>query len=320
MDLQQFVTQAIEDLGGIVEPIDYALCEAILPEQYKELFSGRTELRLAFNYEVAKENQDAEFVTFGSYLLDKLISVVHERAKVLIQYAIVDCPHVGNAQEKIGKYLHAEHADEHSPHVNIENERNLYGMYGLFIYECKLHTDEPFKKNIRIWMNMVNERSEPAMNNIFVMSAEKPQYQYPVPALNMEKILTYTNSQAQSKARQILNSLDNDKLLEKEVSRITDYYEGLALENQKRLGKKGTTPEQANVILSKGAAIQSEKMRQIREINEKYHYSFEINLSRIIIYCIPVTRYDIQVGGHGEKRLKRVFYNPVLHSFFSDSI
>jgi len=317
LDLQQFVTEAIENLGGIVEPIDYALCDAILPERYCELFSGRTELRLAFNYEVAKENQDAEFVTFGSYLLDKLILVIHEQTKVYLQYAIVDHPHLENAQKKIEKYLNS---GKTPCHVEIENECSLYGMYGLFVYECVFHTDEPFKENINIWVNMVNGRPEPEMNNIFVMSAEKPQYQYPVLTPDMEKALAYTNSRAQSKAQQILDSMDCNKLLEKEVTRITDYYDELFSDNQKRLSRKNTTPEQAKVILSKGEAIRSEKMRQICEINNKYHYSFETHLSRVIIYCIPVTRYDIQNGSHGESCRECVFYNPVLRSFYSGSI
>ena len=66
MDLQNFVAEVIKAAGGIVIPLEYALCHAMVPEEHSRLFNGRNEALLAFDSEVFHENPDAEFVTLSS--------------------------------------------------------------------------------------------------------------------------------------------------------------------------------------------------------------------------------------------------------------
>lgn len=81
MQLQQFVTETVENLGGMVMPVEYALCHVLIPETYASYFQNKTEHKLSFDFEVAQENPDSEFVTFGSYVLEQLLAIVRDKAK-----------------------------------------------------------------------------------------------------------------------------------------------------------------------------------------------------------------------------------------------
>lgn len=41
MQLQQFVTETIEELGGVVIPVEYALCQVLIPKNYASFFKTR---------------------------------------------------------------------------------------------------------------------------------------------------------------------------------------------------------------------------------------------------------------------------------------
>ena len=89
MQLQSFVTEVIESLGGVVIPVEYALCQVLVPDSYKEYFQNKTELELAFDFEVFEENPQSEFVTFGSYVLDQVLLLANQKAMSTLRFAEV---------------------------------------------------------------------------------------------------------------------------------------------------------------------------------------------------------------------------------------
>ncbi|QKY70156.1 hypothetical protein [Lentibacillus sp. CBA3610] len=137
MQLQQFVTETVENLGGMVMPVEYALCDVLIPETYAGYFQNKTELKLAFDYEVAQENPDSEFVTFGSYVLEQLLAIIHEKAKTAMRYALIDRLELGTPLKKIEAFLQDEHGK-----TAIESEKPVLGVWTVFQYLTTIVADE----------------------------------------------------------------------------------------------------------------------------------------------------------------------------------
>jgi hypothetical protein len=73
IDLHDFFYRYLLRSGALVEKPGYALLEAMLPEEPARLL-GEEYLMAAFDYEVAQENKNSTFVTYGSPLLDAVVS------------------------------------------------------------------------------------------------------------------------------------------------------------------------------------------------------------------------------------------------------
>lgn len=63
--LRPFVTACLERAGAVLEEAGFELVEALLPEELYHL-QDQDHLLLAFGYEVARENPEAIFLTYGS--------------------------------------------------------------------------------------------------------------------------------------------------------------------------------------------------------------------------------------------------------------
>ncbi|MDC3425040.1 hypothetical protein NC797_11040 [Aquibacillus sp. 3ASR75-11] len=127
MELQKFVTKVIEGFGGVVEPVEYALCQVLIPEEYKSYFQNKTELELAFDFEVAQENPQSEFVTFGSFILEQVQTIANQQAISTLRFAEVERQTLANPLKKITHFLQEENGK-----INILDEINVMGVWAVF--------------------------------------------------------------------------------------------------------------------------------------------------------------------------------------------
>lgn len=311
MELQQFVTEVIEAAGGVVIPVEYALCQVLVPEECKSIFQDREELVLAFDYETAQENPGAEFVTFGSYLLDQLIQLTRSKAICILRYGVVDRLALYNPEEKIRRHINAERAE-----VKVLEERPVMGMWVAFVFRIGYISDERTEEARELWIDLLTGEPSPGMEKICVFYEEKPLYTYPVPETlevkdAFQKAYVLVKKEATSNARK----LAGEKMLDKEIERITDYYEDLQEENKKRMERKGISEKRIAELVSKGQALVMERDRQIREMTEKYTVKTEILLEHGIVYAIPRIEYRVRISSRGETQELKLYYNPLLKEF-----
>lgn len=311
MELQQFVTEVIEAAGGLVIPVEYALCQVLVPEKYKNIFQGREELVLAFDFETAQENPEAEFVTFGSYLLDQLIQLARSKAVCILRYGIVDRLMLFNPEEKIRRYINAERAE-----VKVLEERPVMGMWIAFVFRIGYISDERTEEVRKLWIDLITGEPSPGMERINVFYEEKPLYIYPVPeTLEVNDAFQKAYGQVKDEAAAKAQKLAEENMLDKEIERITDYYEDLQEENKRRMERKGISEERIAELVSKGKALIVERDRQIKEMAEKYMVNTEILLEHGIIYAIPRMEYRVRISRRGEMEELKLYYNPLLKEF-----
>lgn len=315
MQLQQFVTETIEELGGVVIPVEYALCQVLIPKNYASFFQNKTELTLAFDFEVAQENPNAEFVTFGSFFLEQLLTIVHQNATCTLRFAEIERLKLGNPLKKITEFL----ADRQGK-ITIFEEQPVLGVWAVFGYNVTFVADERIESVEQVWVNLQTNEIDLLMkqeqNRIVYKQA--PLYTYPITgSIDILQALNAATKYVKALVEKQKSEQSNRLILEKDVERITNYYSELLAENEKRSNRKGLSEDKVKEIKTKSEAIKLERDKQLQEIYNKYNGQIELNLDNGILYFIPILEYKIEIVFRGEAKEQKLYYNPVTKSFFS---
>jgi hypothetical protein len=310
LKLQNFVTDVIEALGGLVIPVEYALCQVIVPDEFKDIFQGRTELELAFDFEVAEENPQAEFVTFGSYLFEQIMLLANTKAVSTLRFVEVDRLSLANPLEKIQRFL------QHSfGKITLLAERNVIGVWAAFVFKVRYISEEKEEEVREVWMNLSNGMmcAEMPQNQQRIVYRTQPIDPYPLPSdfsitSSFIKAYLIMKEQAAVSRKQRVNSSE----LAREVRRIKDYYADLAGEMTKRSERKSLTDQKKEEYKIKLQSIELEKEKQLREIESKYSVDTEVVLDHTILYFVPQIEFTVQIDFRNEQKAKILHYNPIL--------
>lgn len=315
MQLQQFVTETIEELGGVVIPVEYALCQVLIPKDYASFFQNKTELTLAFDFEVAQENPNAEFVTFGSFILEQLLTIVHQNATCTLRFAEIERLKLGNPLKKITEFL----ADRQGK-ITILEEQPVLGVWAVFGYNVTFVADERIESVEQVWVNLQTNEIDLFMKQEQnrIVYKQTPLYTYPISgSIDILQALNAATKYVQSLVEKQKSEQSNRLILEKDIERITNYYSELLVENEKRSNRKGLSEDKVKEIKTKSEAIKLERDKQLQEIYNKYNGQIELNLDNGILYFIPILEYKIEIVFRGEAKEQKLYYNPVTKSFFS---
>jgi hypothetical protein len=309
MQLQKFVTDVIEGIGGVIVPVEYALCQALIPEEYKSYFQNKTEVELSFDFEVAQENPDSEFVTFGSYLLEQVLAIANQKAVATLRFAEVERLTVADPAKKIKEIL----KDKHGKFI-ITEEKPVLGVWAVFQFQIAFVSDEKVEKANQVWINLltgkVSETMKHEQNRIVYQ--EEPLYAYPVPvAINLVDGFKKAYQQAKCEAESENKLRLQDKQMQKDLERIHSYYQELLVENSKKANRKGISLEKKNELLDKAKAIELEMDKQILEITDKYNGKTEIALDHGLLYFIPLLQYKVEIQHRLDKQDLTMYYNPI---------
>lgn len=313
MQLQRFVTEVIEGLGGIVDPIEYALCQVLIPEEYTSFFQNKTELLLAFDFEVAQENPQSEFVTFGSFIFEQVLTIANQKAVSTLRFGEVGRQTLANPLKKMKEFF-----QEESGKISILNENLVMGAWAVFQFRITFISDEKEESSEQVWVNLLTgeiaETLKQEQNSIIYLP--EPLYNYPIPTdLNIEKsyetAYNHVNNVIQNFHKQRLKDLE----LQKEVDRIEAYYQELIKENDSRSKRKGVSEAKIEEIIAKSTAIIVEMDKQIDEIKKKYHGHTEVTIDHGIIYFIPMLQYNIEIFSRSNRKQQTLYYNLITKQF-----
>lgn len=314
MQLQQFVTEIIEGLGGVVIPVEYGLCQVLIPEGYTHYFQNKSELELAFDFEVAQENPTSEFVTFGSYVLEQLLVITQKQATSTLRFVEVEQLKLGNPIKKITEFIGREHGK-----VEVREERPVLGTWVVFQYHVTYVADERKETSKQVWVNLLTNEICQMMeqNQNRMIYQQEPFYTYPVrmvvdtiEAFHTATIYVKEFTDKQKEEQMEVNYLQGD------IDRITNYYHELLVENERRANRKGLSEEKKREILLKSEAIKLEGDKQLQEIKQKYHGEIEINIDHGILYFVPLLELQLEIQSRNHQERKDIYYNPITKGFF----
>ncbi|MHC6178804.1 hypothetical protein ACYUJ6_02935 [Clostridium sp. JNZ X4-2] len=313
-NLQVFVIKFFNTLGAVVEEVEYSLIYVVIPDEYEGIF-GRTELKLCFDYEVYLENPDYQFVTFGSFILDKIISLSFECFSTGIRYVLADNLNVTEPEKKIKDFLNE---DRYSIEI-IEQSKviNYFTKYDFKVNYIFDNIIEDFEDAVIDMSNLcVSDSFSESLNNVFYDT--KPQYDYPVNC-DVDFLEGFKKAVEQIKiiGGSKMNDFSNMPIKNKEVKRINEYYESLKIEAEKRMKRKNLSQEKINDYKHKINLYDTEKNRQINEIKDRYNVKLEVVFQNAVVYAVPVIyfKYNLVHRNRSEDQYGECYFNKLTETW-----
>ena len=310
MDITQLTTNILQTMDAAVEFTEYALAQVLIPDEYTHRFNEKTELLLAFDYEVAQENPDAEFVTFGSEILETLFDISITKPVSDNRHVIVDRIEIAKPDEKITHFL--QHSVSGRFSVEVLSQRPVMGVWGGFTFRTKFLSNESFEESRTIWVNMITGDIDDSFSKVSLFFEKEPIYDYPYIKISpFDKAYTSSRKHIEEIAQKIANTAIPVSSINQETERLQAYYAELIAENQRRLSRKGVTAEKQIDIMQKSEALDREMDRQINEIKENMTPKPMINIEHGIILHIPIIELVCNIANRNTKK-EQVFYYECL--------
>ncbi|MFW6308949.1 MAG: hypothetical protein ACOC1S_02925 [bacterium] len=320
LDIQKFITDFFESIGGVVDTVSYAYVEILLPEEYLSYFN-KQELYLAFDPEVAEE-KDAEFITIGSPLLDKIIDLIISRKKVLVRH--INLKNVRLPSEPI---------------TLIDNTFNFYKCrtpeikntvieehhYLAFIFEINLTSDEKEKYLDKVFVDMhrgqLVDHMEESLENI-LYSQDRRDY-YPVaPLIELDKAFYLALNEVEDISAKRKKNFENrlDKYRIQELKQVKQFYRKKRNELEEKLNNLKekivqNKEKKLNRVKQKLEANAVNKKRRLEDITEKYSCEVDIKLDSLIDYTLPRIRTYISLQQRQNFHQLELLFNPLMRKF-----
>ncbi|MFC0905018.1 hypothetical protein ACFHWD_10015 [Clostridium sp. MT-14] len=309
-DLQAFVTKFFNTMGALVEEIEYSLIYVVVPYEYGDIF-GKTELKLCFDYEVYLENLDYEFVTFGSFILDKIINLSFKHFNAGIRYVCVDNLNVTEPEKKIKHFLNGDIYD-----LEITKQSKIINYFTKYDFKVDYISDniiENFENTVIDMSTLCVSNDLPEiLNSVFYDI--KPQYDYPANC-NVDFLAGLKKAVEQIKiiGSSKMDDFRNTPVKDREIKRINEYYESLKSEAEKRMRRKNLSQEKIDEYKHKIDLYDSEKSRQINEIKDRYNVKLEVIFQNAVVYAVPVIyfKYKLIYRNKLKNKLGECYFNKI---------
>ena len=312
MTISEFIEKTVNVMGGVFETVEYALSSVLIPDEYAEYFQGKTEFFLAFDYDVAQENPESDFVTYGSFIFDTFLEISRLTPLVTHKYMNVARTDIADAENKIKKSFNLENVP-----VIVEEEFGA-AMFCQFYFSVKYISDETTENLIPVWINLCAGKVDREIGKIFIPTDDS--FNDDLNILHFEhgdinEAYKTAFAEVISTAKQSPLIETDRRIIKSETERINRYYDELILENKKRTERKGLTEERIKEISEKEKSLVLERNRQTAEIIDKFTTKIEPSLENAIVYHIPCKRFICSMG----KRINNefiVYYDFALKRFY----
>lgn len=246
--------------------------------------------------------------------MEQLLEIVQEQTLSTLRFAEVERLEVGNPEKKLTDLLKNE-----SGKIHILGERLVLGVWAVFQYHITYLADEKHELSDQVWINLLTNEISHIMKKEQnrIVYKHQPIYCYPIPVeLDLSQPLKIANNYVREQVKEQYKLESQSIAMERDVSRITDYYTELLNENEKRGNRAGINDEKKKEISAKSAAIELERDKQLHEIYNKYNGKTEINLDNGILYFIPLQEFTVNLEFRENTNKKIIYFNPITKQFF----
>ena len=313
LPLRSFVTACLERSGAILEETGYELVEALLPEELSNRLT-RDYLQLAFDSEVARENPQAIFVTYGSPFLEELARLGAGYGR----YTVLYCPDPGTGEKR-----HLEHEIQQQLHFlrcrppQIVHQWTEEHVFRGFYFRTVLRS---YEKREELLSVVVDGYSGHIVSDFDVwwgkvVAAGEPSYQLPAARLlSPEKLYQNACREAERQARELAASLQHRAAwrMERELARVADYYAQLSQETTKKMAAAGDETKKER-LAKQLAAIEADRQRREKDTLERYAVEVDIHLDHLVDYHVPRLHVKLELQ-HKDRYLNTtVLYNLPAH-------
>lgn len=316
IDLYDFVHRYLERAGALVEKPGYALLEAMLPQEAAQLL-GEEYLTAAFDYEIARENEASTFITYGSPLLDAMVSAARDYGRFCRLYwpgSSFTPP--SNLEKRLSDAI--TFSECRSP--KIEMVLSMEMVFWSFFFRASFSSFEKIEQVFSITLDGVTGLPSPNFEDCWqrIVPVESPSYQLPTAEGMLDLSRLY---QAACKhIEPVIEARATDfrqtatRLKDRELDRMRMYYEESSREIQHKM-KTSLDPARLDRLQKQLSALDSDRRRREDDTHERYAVEAELELDYLLACHVPCARVSITLQNRNRFINHNLTYNPVIEAF-----
>jgi len=309
--IRSFVTKTLESIGALVDFTEYNYAEVIIPDDFAVYFDDRGYFSLAFDFDIAKRHENSEFVTYGSYFLDRVTELAIQRGLSCKRHIIDENVELRTLPQKISNKIMFRNCRV----TFMANAHAIY-HYILFNFRVAYISDEREDRIFKILVNLNTGHTDDKMleaveTAIYTDSAHT--------SYSVEKLLpidlayksatTDLEEKIQPEIREINNKINSR--LDHERGRINEYYDqidGDLYKKREKLKSELTKPIDDKLLVS-----QIERQRRLNEIDEKNSLRVSIVLFNATMITQTKIRNKYSVRKGKAEREVYLVWNPAIN-------
>jgi hypothetical protein len=313
--IRSFVTKCLESIGALVEFTEYDYAEALIPDDFADYFDGQTYFNLSFDFDVARQHEDSEFVTYGSFFLDRVVELASHRGLACKRHIMDEDVEGRTLPQKIKGRI----AFRNCRGTFLANAPVIY-HYVLFNFKVSYISDEREDRIVKVLVNLntghVDDRMLEAIGS--VIFTDNPHTSYTVEQMSsIDNAYQAAMRVLEERIQPVIHEI-NGKIrvrLAGEKKRIIEYYDEIDSElNLKREKLVGTGKDDGIKSIDDKLRLSGiERQRRLNEIEEKNALKVSIMLfsATLISHTKIRNRYRVKRGK--VERDIHVVWNPILN-------
>jgi len=329
-ELADFVLDAFRQAGGIVEPPAYGIHEVLLPEEVARRWNLAAYQRLAFTSESSADVADAGDATvvgYGHPLVERLTEETRADPACALVY-------VSDLRlDKRGLFGLACQAlalpNARLSEVERQGEKAAICHHVRFNFKAALITDEKRERLVSVVMDAQAGFAvpEPAHVEQLARLEEEPAFgrlpSAPVRWLPGQQVLSLPvlEELLERATRATLDELAAPletlrrraaRYLELDQARLTEYYDDIARDLQRRIERAGDDGRRAS-LEDKRAAAQAEREAKLADVEAKYRLRVELELINLQVIVQPKILLPVRIKNRTATTERTVAWDPLLH-------
>lgn len=310
-NLKEFALAYLRRAGAVVEEAGFELVDVLVPDALAGTL-GAPVLRLAFDYEVARENPDSVFLTYGSDLLDRIVRAALETGR----FTEVFWP---DAEVRLPARLEHLLATEFDFVKCKAPALEGWAVYEHACYRFDFRTVFQSYDQVEEMIPVLVDGSTGQVRNELLLhwarvppAAERPYYwprrrERPLAELHARACLALDRL-AQERAAVLEASSAGHR--DRELAKMERYFAENMAALQRRLSKTDD-PARQQRLQQQLAACETDRARRGKDIRERYAVSARAALDGLVVYYQPKIELRLRIQQRDEVFSFLLHYNPL---------
>lgn len=325
-DLARFVLGYLEHGGSLLTPPAYGVHEALLPDALARGLQVDSYLRLAF---AAEAEPEVLRLSVNHPLVEAMAQEAAQQpghAQTAINHVRLEKPGLYDLAAKTYSFANARL----SVARNAVEQSALY-HYLRFNFKATLLSDEKQEQIVSVTLDLQAGRvvREPEHLARLATAETETAFEHLPPArprwpgagealdlVTWQGLLLRGQAAAEEVLQERLTAQQtrNQRFLELDLARLTDYYDSLERDLRRRLERAGEEEaERRGAVESKIAALRAERSAKLADTRGRYTLRVELELINTLLTVQPKLALPVEISNRRATITRQAVWDPLLH-------
>jgi hypothetical protein len=313
--LRHFAARLFEHEGALVEFIEPAGIEVMLPETLQRELNVGEFLRLGFGPETPLGAERAGLESDWLARFNRLLGPRGRRLKFIVD---VDLPHFNALERMIERHVVLQNAVYRSS----QNEQ-AWTRYLIFLFRYTAVSDEKREGALRFGFNLTAGAARDPFVDLLLAATLDPEMSEAAvkPAVSQlpadwsqERLNRAVSRALPSHVRTHLGQFvpGMQRRLDRDLARIQEYYSGLREEASRKLKKAKADSVRDRLRIE---AAEREYKAKVADLKQKYELNVKVELVQTLEFLCPVHRVTLVIKRRKGERKLALDWNPISRRF-----